>query len=188
MTLRLCFLFYPHDLGRHRLPANPDADVVIKSARDWQAGERRARAAADDVLDAIAFTFRITMNMPGENILDAALLRPLAAFDLSTASMLYVLVRMPLQLKETLPQSQIELSVDEWFKEKTSLKSAFVSEPVYVDDGSDRIDIVLFVGGFALANMVTSADKKVKEIKVYAAKNGYIKEREWQELIKSLTD
>jgi hypothetical protein len=36
--------------------------------------------------------------------------------------------------------------------------------------------------------MVTSADKKVKEIKAYAAKKGYIKEREWQELMKSLTD
>jgi len=123
-----------------------------------------------------------------KNILDTALLRSFAEFDLSTASMLYVLVRMPLQLKEKLPQSQIELSVDEWFKGKTSLKSVYVSEPLYVDDGSDRIDIVMFVGGFDLANMVTSADKKVKEIKAYAAKNGYMKEREWQELLKSLTD
>ena len=95
---------------------------------------------------------------------------------------------MPLQLKEKFPQSQIELSVDEWFKEKTNLKSALISEPLYVDDGSDRMDIIMFVGGFDLADMVTSADKKVKEIKAYAGKNGYIKEREWQGLIKSLTD
>jgi hypothetical protein len=35
--------------------------------------------------------------------------------------------------------------------------------------------------------MVAFADKKAKEIKSFAAKNGYIKEKEWQELIKSLT-
>ncbi len=122
-----------------------------------------------------------------KNILDTALLRSFAAFDLSTASMLYVLVRVPLQLKEKFPQSQIELLVDEWFKDKTNLESAHVSEPLYVDDGSDRIDIIMFVGGFDLASMVSSADKKVKEIKAYAAKNGYIKEKEWQELMKSLT-
>ena len=123
-----------------------------------------------------------------KNILDTTLLRSFAEFDLSTASMLYVLVRIPVQLKEKLPPSKIELLVDEWFKDKTSLKSVYISEPLYVNDGSDRIDIIMFVGGFDLTSMVTSADKKVKEIKTYAAKNGYIKEREWQELIKSLTD
>ncbi len=120
-------------------------------------------------------------------ILDSALLRPYTEFDLSTASVLYVLVRMPLQLKEKLSQNQIELSIEDWFNEKTSLKSVHVSEPIYVDEGSDRIDIVMLVGGFDLTNMVEFADKKAKEIKSFAAKNGYIKEREWQELIKSLT-
>jgi hypothetical protein len=123
-----------------------------------------------------------------KNILDAALLRPLAVFDLSNASTLYVLVRIPLQLKEKLSRGKIELAVDEWFKEKTSLKSAFVSEPMYVDDGSDRIDIVMFVGGFDLAEKIASVDKKVKEIKTYAVKNGFLKEKNWQELINGLVN
>lgn len=118
-----------------------------------------------------------------KNILEAAMLRPLAEVDLSTASILYVLIRMPLQLKMTLPRGKIELALDEWFKEKSSIKSAYVSEPIYVDDGSDRLDIIMFVGGFDLTDTIASMDKKVKDIKAYAVKNGFIKEKEWQELI-----
>jgi hypothetical protein len=121
-----------------------------------------------------------------KNILDITLLRPFATFDLSDASMLYVLVRMPLHLKDTLPREKIELIVDEWFKEKTNLKTAYVSDPIYVDDGNDRLDILMFVGGFDLTAMVTSTDKKVKDIKSYAAKNNFIEEKEWQKLISNL--
>jgi len=123
-----------------------------------------------------------------KNILDTTLLRPFMPFDISTATTLYVLIRMPLHMKDKLSQSQIELSIEEWFSEKTNLKSVHVSEPIYVEDPSDRIDLILFVGGFDLTAIVSSSEKKAKEIKVYAEKNGYIKEKEWQELIKSLAD
>ncbi len=123
-----------------------------------------------------------------KNMLDTTLLRPFAVFDLSTASMLYVLVRMPLRLKDKFPRGKIELAVDEWFKDKTSLKSVHVSEPVYVEDGSDRLDIVLFVGGFDLSAMVNSVDKKVKEIRDFATKNAFVKEKEWQKLINNLVN
>jgi hypothetical protein len=123
-----------------------------------------------------------------KNILDITLLKPLLQFDMSTATTLYVVVRAPLHMKDKLSQSQIELSIEEWFNEKTSLKSVYVSEPIYVEDVTDRIDVIMFVGGFDLTKVVAPADKKAKEIKVYAEQNGYIKEKEWQELIKSLTD
>lgn len=122
------------------------------------------------------------------NVLDAALLRPLGLFDLSTASMLYVVVRVPLRLKDKFSRGKIELAVDEWFKEKTSLKAAFLSEPIYVDDGSDRLDIVMFVGGFDLANRVATLNGKAKEIIAYSAKNGFVKEKEWKELINHLVN
>jgi hypothetical protein len=121
-----------------------------------------------------------------KNILDTALIRPFFEFDLSTASVLYVIVRMPFHLKEKLSRGKIELTIDDWFKEKTHLKTAYIAEPVYVDDGSDRLDIILFLGGFDLSEMVISADKKVKEIKSYSLKKGFMKEKEWQELLSSL--
>ncbi len=122
-----------------------------------------------------------------QNMLDAALLRPFATFDVSTASVLYVLVRAPEMLKDKFTQGKIELSVEEWFRGKARLKVVKVSEPIYMDDGSDRIDIALFVGGFDLTEMVESEDKRARGVKSFAAKSGYIKGKEWQGLIESLT-
>ena len=136
------------------------------------------------VLSATGASLRIYGSI--ENILDAALSRPLLKFDLSSASVLYVLLRMPIKLKDKFPREKIELTIANWFKEKASLKSISVSEPIYVEDVSDRIDVVMFVGGFDLTKMFISMEKKVREIKSYVIKQGSIKEDEWQAIVKSL--
>jgi hypothetical protein len=121
-----------------------------------------------------------------ENILNTALSRPLLKFDLSSASLLYVLLRIPSHLKERLPQEKIELAIAAWFKEKANLKSIYVSEPIYVADVSDRIDVAMFLGGFNATNMLRSMEKKVSAIKNQAIKQGSIKEDDWQAIVKSL--
>jgi len=123
-----------------------------------------------------------------ENILNATLLRPLLNFDLSSASLLYVLIRMPTRLKDNFPRAKIELEVAGWFKEKATLKSIYITEPVYVEDGSDRIDLTLFIGGFNTSEMVTDMDKKVKNMKNRAVAKGFIKEEDWQALMKKLEE
>lgn len=123
-----------------------------------------------------------------ENILNTTLLRPFVEADLSSASVLYVLIRMPVQLRDQIPRGKIELAIDNWVKAKASLKSVYVSEPVYVDDGNDRLDIVMFMGGLDLSKIVTSTDKKVNEIKSYAIKNGFMSEKEWQKCFKGLAE
>jgi len=121
-----------------------------------------------------------------ENILNTALSRPLLKFDLSSASLLYVLLRIPAHLKEKLPQEKIELAIATWFKEKANLKSIYVSEPIYVADVSDRIDVAMFLGGFDATKMLRSMEKKVNAIKNQAIKQGSIKEDDWQAIVKSL--
>ncbi|MBT0159270.1 hypothetical protein G4O51_04720 [Candidatus Bathyarchaeota archaeon A05DMB-2] len=121
-----------------------------------------------------------------ENILNTALSRPLLAFDVSTVSLLYVLVRMPLHLKDKLPRGKIELSIASWFKEKASLKSIYVTEPIYVDEVSDRVDVVMFVGGFDKSKLFASMEKKAKDIESEAVNKGLIKEEDWQGIVKSL--
>jgi len=121
-----------------------------------------------------------------KNILDSALSRPLLKFDLSSASVLYVLLRVPIQLKEKLSREKIELAIANWFKEKASLQSIFISEPIYVEDVSDRIDVVMFVGGFDLTKMFISMEKKVSAIKSYVIEQSSIKEDEWKAIVKSL--
>jgi hypothetical protein len=123
-----------------------------------------------------------------ENMLKAMLLEPLLTFDLSSASLLYVLLRMPVSLKDKFPRGKIELETAGWFKEKANLKSIYIAEPIYVEDTNDRIDLILFVGGFDTAKMFTDLDKKVKSMKNRAVEKGFIKEEDWQAIMKNLEE
>lgn len=136
------------------------------------------------VLVATGASFKIYGSL--ENILDTTLFRPLLAFDLSGASLLYVLLRIPLHLKEKLSRDKIELAIAQWFKEKATLESIYVTDPIYVEEGNDRVDVVMFVGGFDLREMSTLMEKKVNAIKTQAVKQGSIKEEDWEEIMKSL--
>ena len=136
------------------------------------------------VLSATGASLRIYGSV--ENVLNTALLRPLLTFDLSSASVLYVLLRIPSQLKTKLPREKIELSIVNWFKDKASLKSIYFSDPIYVEDTSDRIDVVMFVGGFDVTEMFTSMEKDVNAIKGDAIDRGFISKEEWQGIVKSL--
>jgi hypothetical protein len=119
-----------------------------------------------------------------ENILNAAFLKPFLTFDLSSASLLYVLLRMPLNLKDKLPREKIELAVTNWFKEKTSFNSIYITEPIYTEDMSDRIDAVMFIGGFETNNMKADLGTKVKRLKDQAVEKGLMRE-DWKVLVKT---
>ncbi len=121
-----------------------------------------------------------------ENMLNTAVLKPLLTFDMSSAGLLYVLLRMPVSLKDKLPRGKIELEIASWFKGKAALKTIYITEPIYVEDFSDRIDIVMFVGGFDTAKMFADIEKNIKPIKTHAVDKGYLKEEEWKEIVKNL--
>ncbi len=123
-----------------------------------------------------------------ENMLNTMLLKPFLTFDLSSASLLYVLLRMPKSLKDKVPREKIELATASWFKEKANLKSIYITEPVYVEDPSDRIDIILFIGGFDTEKMVTELNNKVKNMKNRAVQKGFLKEEDWQAFMKNLEE
>lgn len=122
-----------------------------------------------------------------KNILNAASLNPFLTFDLSSASVLYVLVRVPTSLKEKLTRGKIELATARWSKKLPNIKSIYVSEPLYVDDASDRVDAIVFVGSFDLAELTAFFQKKSAKVKSETVKKGMIKEEEWETVVKSLT-
>jgi hypothetical protein len=138
------------------------------------------------VLSATAASLKIYGSI--EKMLQTALLRPLLAFDLSGASLLYVLIRMPVQLKDRLSRGKIELAMASWFKERSRLKSIYISEPIYVEDVGDRIDVVMFMGGFDLTELFASMEKKVSAIKSNAIERGLLSEEEWQGIDKNLKE
>jgi hypothetical protein len=122
------------------------------------------------------------------NILDTTLFKPFLTFDLSSATLLYVLVRVPYHLKEKLSRAKLEMAVASWFKDKATLKSIHVTEPIYAEDTTDRVDIVLFIGGFDTTKMFSAQEKKIKAMKDQAVKNGFIKEEDWVNIVKNLTE
>ncbi len=138
------------------------------------------------VLSATGASLRVHASL--ENILNTALLRPLLTFELSSASLLYVLLRIPSHLKAKLPREKIELSIANWTKDKASLKSIYFSDPIYTEDTSDRIDVVMLVGGFDVTEMFSSMEKDINAIKSDAINRGFINEEEWQGIAKSLVE
>jgi len=114
-----------------------------------------------------------------ENMLDTALLKPLLDFDLSGSSLLYVLLRMPVGLRDKIPRAQLELEITNWFKEKTSLQSIHITEPIYTEDLTDRIDAVLFIGGFDTTKLFAKFEEKIEALKAMAVEKGCMTE-DWQ--------
>jgi hypothetical protein len=114
-----------------------------------------------------------------ENMLNTALLKPLLTFDLSSVSVLYVLLRMPLSLKDKLQRAKIELTITKWFGDKAKLKSIYVTEPIYTEDMTDRVDVTLLLGGFDTTQMFTNMKKKVASLKNQAVEKGWMTE-DWQ--------
>ncbi len=123
-----------------------------------------------------------------ENMLDTTLLRPLFTFDLSTSTLLYVLIRLPFNLKDTLTRGKIELAIANWFENKADLESIYIADPVYVEETNDRIDIALFVGGFETATRFAALEKRVEKMKNKAVKKGSITEEDWKLITKSLLE
>jgi hypothetical protein len=123
-----------------------------------------------------------------ENMLNTTLTRPLFNFDLSTATLLYVLIRIPFKLKDNLPRGKIELAIDNWFKDKADLESIYIADPVYTDDSGDRIDIALFIGGFDIATRFKALQARVEKMKNKAVKKGAITEEDWQLISKNLVE
>jgi len=75
-----------------------------------------------------------------------------------------------------LPRGKIELAITNWFKEKTNLQSIYITEPIYTEDMTDRIDAVLFLGGFDTSKMMNNLEQKVKSLKTLAVERGFITE------------
>jgi hypothetical protein len=119
-----------------------------------------------------------------ENMLNTALLKPFLTFDMSSATLLYVLLRMPLNMKDMLPRGRIELAITNWFKEKTSLQSIHIAEPIYTEDMTDRIDAVLFLGGFDTSKMLSGLEQKFKSLKTQAVEKGFMTE-DWKVITKT---
>jgi hypothetical protein len=121
-----------------------------------------------------------------ENILNTTIIQPLLKFDVSTSSVLHVLVCIPAKLRKTLTKDKIEIALANWFNGKANLRSIQISEPIYLEGESDRIDIVLFMGGFNLSPILSAYKKKAKTITNSVIKQRLIEKKEWEKISKTI--
>lgn len=121
-----------------------------------------------------------------ENILNTTIIQPLLKFDVSTSSLLFGLVFIPAKLKKTLTKDKIEIALANWFNGKANLKSIQISEPIYIECESDRIDIILLMGGFNISTILATYKKKAKPITSSVLKQGFVEKEEWEEISKTI--
>jgi hypothetical protein len=93
---------------------------------------------------------------------------------------------VPSKFRDKLSKGKIELAVADWFEKKAKLKSVYAGEPIYAEDASDRLDVVLLVGGFDASKAFASMEKEVSALKNLTVEKGFIKKEEWQEIAKGL--
>jgi hypothetical protein len=137
---------------------------------------------------SLLMTSGASINLYGslENILNVTLLRTLLKFNLSSSSIIYGIFRIPKKMKNKLSKNKIELVLANWFKDKLPLKSILISDPIFIDSNEDRIDLALFVGGLNLTDIFQSINEKIRPIKNSALKNGFIKKKDWEKIVKEL--
>jgi hypothetical protein len=120
------------------------------------------------------------------NILDVTLEQPLMDFDISTATMIYVLVRAPLYYRDEFTKGQIEYEVSQWLAESLGVDIPQICEPVFVDEFGDRVDVVILVGGFDTKKMFGDIYRRIERFSKMNLEQGLYDRELWNEIMKKL--
>lgn len=122
------------------------------------------------------------------NVLDVTLEQPLLDFDLSTISLVYVLIRAPLRMQEQFTKGYIELEVNDWLKETLGLNVPQICEPVYVDEFNDRVDVIILVGGFDPQPLFKKVDERITRFDNLIKEHGFYDREVWDKIRQRLVN
>lgn len=120
------------------------------------------------------------------NILEVTLEQPLMEFDISTATMIYVLVRAPLYYRDEFTKGQIEYEVSQWLAESLGVDIPQICEPMFVDEFGDRVDVVILVGGFDTKKMFRDIYRRIERFSNMNLEQGLYDRELWDEIKKKL--
>ena len=120
------------------------------------------------------------------NILDVTLEQPLMDFDISTATMIYVLVRAPLYYRDEFTKGQIEYEVSQWLTESLGVDLPQICEPVFVDEFGDRVDVVILVGGFDTKKMFGEIYRRIERFSNMNLEQGLYDRELWENIKEKL--
>jgi len=120
------------------------------------------------------------------NILEVTLEQPLMDFDISTATMIYVLVRAPLYYRDEFTKGQIEYEVSQWLAESLGVDIPQICESVFVDEFGDRVDVVILVGGFDTKKTFRDIYRRIERFSNMNLEQGLYDRGLWDEIKKKL--
>ncbi len=116
------------------------------------------------------------------NILEITLEMPLMDFDLTTARMLYVLVKAPLKFRDELQKGQLEYEVSTWLQESIGIDIPQICEPLFVDEYGDRIDVVILVGGYDTSKKFGEVYRRIERFSNMNVTQGLVDKIEWDKI------
>ncbi|TRO48397.1 hypothetical protein E2P65_02945 [Candidatus Bathyarchaeota archaeon] len=120
------------------------------------------------------------------NILEVTLEQPLMEFDISTATMIYVLVRAPLYYRDEFTKGQIEYEVSQWLAESLGVDIPQICEPVFTDEFGDRVDVVILVGGFDTKKMFGEIYRRIERFSKMNLEQGLYDRELWEKIKEKL--
>ncbi len=116
------------------------------------------------------------------NILEITLEQPLMDFDITTAKMIYVLVKAPLKFRDELQKGQLEYEVSTWLQESIGIDIPQICESLFVDEYGDRLDVVILVGGYDTKDKFARVHKRIQRFSKMNMDQGLVKAEDWKEI------
>ena len=116
------------------------------------------------------------------NILEITLEQPLMDFDLTTATMVYVLVRAPLSYQEDFQKGRLELEVTQWLQERIGIDIPQICEPLFVDEYGDRVDVIILVGGYDTKAKFNEVYNRIERFGKMNVDQGLVDPSEWDKI------
>ena len=116
------------------------------------------------------------------NILEITLEQPLMELELTSAKMVYVLVRVPLSYQEDFQKGQLEFEVTQWLQESIGVDIPQICEPLFVDEYGDRVDVIILVGGYDTKKKFNEVYQRIERFSKMNVDQNLVDKETWEKI------
>ena len=116
------------------------------------------------------------------NILEITLEQPLMKFDLTTAKMVYVLVRAPLSYQDDFQKGQLEFEVTQWLQDSIGIDIPQICEPLFVDEYGDRVDVIILVGDYDTGKKFSKIYERIERFSKMNVEQELVEDEKWEKI------
>lgn len=122
------------------------------------------------------------------NILDITLEQPLMNVDLSTSSIVYVIVRAPAFYRDVYTKGYIEYEVSQWLTDSLGVDIPQICDVIFRDEYGDRVDVLMLVGGFDTRPLFQDVYSRIRRFSNLNVEQKLIDGELWDRIKKKLLE